>query len=347
MTAVKMLWGPGSIGAVNASTGAYSTTALNDADNAVAWIFNVPQDGTISEIGFLVTARNGTPPNYNCGIVTQDSSGRPTTTAYGGSAITAYSPPSTGWKWVALDTGATAAAGDYAAVHIYPSASAPDGTNNVSVCRDAVCDIGGTALYYATSWSVASPIIAGPFAIKYSTGTIFGVALSSSTGYVTVNSGTTPDEVGCKLTLPAAMTCYGARLFAARTGWGSAAAAQVIIYDGSNNTVASATIGDKDNVDDSDSVTVFWDAVNLSAATTYRLILKPTVSTNGNIVTPKLTFESTAALAALPCGDAWQYTSRADAGAWTDDNVSICPMALFVSDITFSAAAGGAYAYIG
>ena len=62
--------------------------------------------------------------------MTLDSSGNPTTTAYGGSAShDAYTLRQTGWKWVTLSTGATANAGDFAAVHIYPGAQAPTDGN--------------------------------------------------------------------------------------------------------------------------------------------------------------------------------------------------------------------------
>jgi hypothetical protein len=85
---------------------------------------------------------------------------------------------------------------------------------------------------------------------------------------------------------------------------------------------------------------VYWDGVNLSPNTNYRLIAKPTTAASGDIYIPKWTFESTAALASLPEGDRWQYTSRTDAGAWSNDNVSISPMALHLSDITFIAGSG-------
>ncbi len=347
MTAVKILWGPGSASGIAAPNSALVATNLNDADNAVGWLFCVPKDGTITDVGFYVANRVGTPPNYNCGIVTIDSSGRPTTTAYGGSAITAYSPPSTGWKWVTLDTGATAQAGDFAAVHVYPTATAPDASNYAAITRQDVAALNGVGLYYTTGWQTA--IATSPLAVRYSDGAVVGIALSSNTIHAQIRSNTDPDEVGCKFTVPAAMTCYGARFYANTAGWGASAAASVVLYNAADGTVASATISDKDSVDDGAYVDVFWDAASLSAATTYRLILKPTVGSGGDIYATKWSFESTAALAAVPCGDAWQWTQRVDAGAWTDTNTAVAPMALWVSDITFSTttAGGGAYAYIG
>jgi hypothetical protein len=344
VTAVKMFWGPAAIGTFTASS-TIGTTALNDADNAVGWVFNIPRAGSITEIGFLITATGGTPPAYNVGLVTLDSNGRPTTSAYGGSAVTGYTPTSTGWKWVTLSTPATANAGDFAAVHVYPTGTAPSGVNFITVARNGVADMGGATVQYTTSWTLSANPYTGPFAVKYSGGEIYGLALASNVIGVDVTSVSTPDEVGIKFTLPAAMTVYGARI--GMGGWGVTATADVVLYDGSNSVLATTTISDKDFAD-ANYANVFFSPVALSSATTYRLALKMTAASTTTVM--KWTFESTAALAALPYGDACQYTSRTDAGAWTDDNVSVCPMALWVSDISgtiVGSATGGEYGYIG
>jgi hypothetical protein len=349
VTAVKTLWGPAAIGNVTTTNSALGGSALNDSDNAVGWAFNVPADGSITDVGFYLTAENGTSPAYNCGLVTLDASGRPTTTAYGGSAVTSAQWTSTGWKWVTLSTPATANAGDFAAVHVYPGGTPPDGSNNVSVSTGIATSSGdGTTLAYTTGWtaSAGAPIMA----IRYSGGAVHGFALASNTVHVQVRQNTTPDEVGCLFQVPAAMTCTGARLYALTNGWGVSATAEVILYNAAGTALGTATISDKDLVDDNATINVYFDAVSLSALTDYRLVIKPGVAASGDVYTPKWTFESTAALAAVPEGARWQYTSRADAGAWTDDNVSVCPMGLWVSDITFSVVdggGGGEYAFIG
>lgn len=334
MAPVKMLWGPAAIGQANIVNSALSSLALNDSDNAAGWSFCVPKDGTIEAVGVLLTAENGTSPAYNCGVVTLDSSGRPTTTAYGGSAVTSAQWTSTGWKWITLSTGATANAGDYAAVHIYPGASAPDGSNNISVCRDSVAGPGVT-LYYGVSW-LGTQIFGGAYAIRYSDGTVFGNALTSNTPYVQLRSDATPDEAGCKFTVPAAMTVTGARVGIA-AAWGSSATATVTLYDNSNTSLASVSISDKDYVDDNTIVDVYFDAVNLTAGATYRLTVTAGASgTGGNVYLQRYPFDSTNAKAAWPCGADWQFTERTDAGAWTDVSTDLSYFGLWVSDIDFS-----------
>jgi hypothetical protein len=345
MTAVRTLWGPAAIGVANIAGSAVSAQALTDADNAVAWVFNVPKDGTITDVGYLVTAENGTSPAYNCGLVTVDATGNPTTTAYGGSAVTPATWTSTGWKWVTLSTPATGAAGDFAAVHIYPGGTPPDGSNNITVAYGPVAD-GGYSLNYVVAWTQAA--LGGPMAIKYNDGSIYGFALTSVTTYVAgITSGTTPDEVGAKFQVPAAMTCTGARLGCNRTGYGSAATMDVVLYSAADGVLASTTVSDKDFLDVQDYVNVHWDAVNLSAATDYRLIIKPTTATNGGVTVTKWSVESTAARNMWPAGDSWHWTERTDAGAWTDTTTAIPYMGLWVSDITFGGAAAYEYGYIG
>ena len=350
MTAVSnLLWGPAAIGLSTAPSGAVSGFSLNDADNAAAWCFCVPKDGTVTDLGFYVTGITGTAPAYNVALVTQDSSGRPTTTAYGGGTNPTYTPAGgAGWKWVAMTSNATVAAGDFVALHIYPTGSAPNGSNFMAVVATAAITNHAETLQWSVAWTVAAG--QPPMAIRYSDGSVFGLAISSNTTYVQIRQNTTPDEVGCKFTVPAQMTCYGARFNAAGGLWGTAATADVILYDGSNNALASCSISDKDYVTGSNTVNVFWDGVTLSANTTYRVVVRPGVGTNGDIYFTKYALESTAAKGFFPDGANWQYTSRTDAGAWSDTSTDVPFMALWISDITFiqgSGSGGAEWGFVG
>jgi hypothetical protein len=342
MTAVKTVWGPAAIGRANIISTALATYALDDANDAIAWTFCVPRDGTITHVGFLATAITGTPPAYNCGLVTVDSSGRPTTTAYGGGTNGTVTPSATGWTWVALGANATAVAGNWAAAYLWPSGSAPDVSNNVAVARESLAGA-GVGLNFTTTWNVENN--GNLMAVKYNDNSVYGNALTSVTIGQVITSETTPDEMGCKFTLPANMTVNGIRL--GTTGWGASAALEAIIYNEAGTALVTAALSDKDFVDDGVYFDIYFDPVNLAASTVYRVIIKPTVGTGGNVTMQRYQFESTAARESWPPGGSWELTYRTDAGAWTDVSTDLCYIGLHASDITFGTGGGSEYGYIG
>jgi hypothetical protein len=339
MTAVRTLWGPATIGNVQGNSGALSTVSLNDADNAAGWLFNVPKDGNITDVGVLLVTENGTSPQYNVKLSTVGTDGFPTTTDYGGSTGTPTTWTSAGFKWVTLTVAATAAAGDFAAVHVYPTGSTPTGVNFVSVPSSGVAQGMGISANFTIAWGAANTG-SGGFAIRYDDGSVYGIALSSSTGHLVVRSNTTPDEVGDLFTLPANMTCFGARVIHGASALETSATVDVVLYSAADGVLASATISDKDFADNSNYIDVFWDSVNLAANTQYRLIVKPTTGASGGIYVQRWSLDSTAAMAAIPEGTRWQGTSRTDAGAWSNVTTDIVMAALWISDITFIAGSG-------
>lgn len=181
-------------------------------------------------------------------------------------------------------------------------------------------------------------------AIRYDDGFVYGNALTTSTVHVQLRSDSTPDEAGCRFRLPVGMTAIGLRV-GLDTSWGATATADVVLYDDSDTVLASTSIGDKDYVDDADYVDVWFDAVNLVAGAYYRLVVKATTSgVGGNTFLQRYQFNGTAERDSWPPGDGnWVYTSRTDAGAWTEVDTDLCYIALWVSAIAFTSA----YAYSG
>ena len=337
MTAINTVWGPAAIGPLSLRfIATLSGFNLNDADNAAGGVLCLPKNGTITDVGCYVSAVTGILPAYNIGIVTIDASGFPTTTAYGGSTSTTITPASTGWKWATLAGNATSVAGDFAAVLIWPTASAPNGSNYATVIISVIGPAGHTYQY-----TTAGTVSAGTslFAVKYDDGTIAGIALSTNTISSAVTSATTPDEVGCVFTLPAAIPTIGIRTAAA--SYGTAAAYDFVLYDSSDNVLRSTSVADKDYIDTSDYIDVYFDGINLIPGATYRITVKPTVGTNGTITPQRYQFESAAARAAWPHGDgSWMWTYRTDGGAWTDDELSLGYFGLLVSGIEFTSQYG-------
>lgn len=346
MTATNLLWGPAAIGPANI-VNISSTLILNASNRAIAQIFNVPVDGSITDVGFLVTARGGTPPNFNVGLVTLDTSGRPSTSAYGGSAITAYNVASTGWKWVTLSTPATGAAGDFMAAYLYPTGTAPDGTNNITVAITPVAQTLAGLSQNAGSWTASMGI---PMAIRYSTGAVYGFAVNTNTVHITYNSGSSPNEMGLYGQFPANMTISGARVGLYTGGYGTASTYDVTLYDASSNVLAATSVSDKDFTDDLNYIDVFWDGVSVTANTDYRLAVKATTSTNGNVTVSKWILDSSDGRAAWPEGARWQWTERTGAGAWSNTATAVSYMGFWVSAVTFvqgSGSGGAEWGFVG
>ena len=348
-TNIKLLWGPGAGVFENIGGFAFSGHALNDNDRRIATVgVCLPKDGTVTDIGFLISTKNGTPPAYSVGIVTIDSAGAPTTTGYGGSAVKAYTPTSTGWKWVTLDTAATAAAGDLVALMVYPGVTAPDASNNISAVVDSIGEgFGHSRIKQYGYWYEGTT--APPMAIRYSDGSVYGYAIATTSPWYIIRSNTTPDEVGCKFTLPLEMSVVGLKFYVDKVHWGGSATFDVVIYDADNNIMRSLSVADKDHVSGVTQVNLSFDPVTLSANTVYRAVIKATTATAGDMYVNTYFLESAAARSFFPCGAEWQLTTRTDAGAWTDTATAIVPMALYAESITLPA--GGAtameYAYIG
>ena len=173
-------------------------------------------------------------------------------------------------------------------------------------------------------------------AVRYSDGVVFGNAITSDTVHVQLRSDSSPDEAGCRFTVPVTMTVMGIRV-GLHTSWGASATATIKLYNDSDTILASISVADKDFVDDSGTVDVFFDSVNLIAGITYRAAVEATAAgSGGNTFLQRYQFDSTDAKAAWPCGADWQFTERTDAGAWMDTITDLSYIGLWVSAIEFT-----------
>ena len=338
MTAVRVLHGPAALfERASVWTVSAASLTLNDADNSVAWTFMAPKTGTIDTVGLVIVTRTGTPPAYNVGLVTIDASGYPTTTPFGGSAIESYNFTTTGWVWVTLATPASVTAGDIVTVRVWPGATPPDASNSVRTgCawQGAVGTI-PRFIRYTTAWSYdASMGQWGPWAVRYSDGTIYGVP-STSKDNTAFDSVTSPDEMGCLFQLPFNATCVGVRM-----SFDTVDASQNIevrLYDSDGSTVlASIVVTDVDSIAPGvpDVLDFFWSGVALLKNTNYRVTVLATNNTTIGIELWSFTFDAATSRAGVPDGLNWQQTQRTDLGSWTQDNTKFPYMALWLSDIS-------------
>lgn len=149
---------------------------------------------------------------------------------------------------------------------------------------------------------------------------------------LTMSTTTTPDEVGIKFTVPFNCRSTG---FSIRSGNGAGfKASDVVLYDSSNNVVASATLNShfiKGLAADFPYRQYWSSTVDLKKGRTYRLVLKPTTSTSWTTALVKLsTFSATpASFSAI----SYAYTQRTDAGSWSDDTDSAVAMTAIIDKI--------------
>lgn len=303
-------------------------------------VFRVPRTGTIDRVGFTTRAVT-TSQTLRVGLETTDTTNYlPTGTQYGGSAVgTQASPAADTFYEVTLATAATATKGDIVAIVVQF-----DSTVGSLVIGQIDNEGGGnnTAFPYlvnfVTSWAKIAAGI-GMHSIRYSDGVYepIGACVPTSPRIDTAfNSGSTPDEIGNRFTVPAPMRTTG--LFSA-VGHGTVAL-DYVLYEGTT-ALATVSVPSGLSANASGYETFFWPtAVSLSASTVYRLVAKPTTTTNINV--REAVVLNNAMLGMIPGGTDWYKTSRTDAGAWTDDTLRrIWALGLLIDQIDNAAGGSG------
>jgi hypothetical protein len=148
---------------------------------------------------------------------------------------------------------------------------------------------------------------------------------------VAFNSGSTPDERGARIEVPAPMRILGIALPHQVAAGGDA---EVVLYDDADQVLAVATIdgsavevlGQARRVE-----AIFPDDVLLKPGRGYRVTVKPTT---GNSVTVfEYSVTDAAHWQAWPGPTSWQLTTRADGGAWTDTPTTRPAVSLLVSQM--------------
>lgn len=306
--------------------------SLNDTDNGAAWMFSTHKDGIITHVGVLVKSVTGVPPNYQAGLVGISASEYPTTTPLASGSVGEYTF-SAGFQWCALPTPTSVTANTFAAVHIWPTTSAPDASNYIAI-PTGTGGIGyGVSMRFATGWLGTDA--GGCMAVKYSDGEVYGCALTSYVIGINLSDALASPilEAGAKFTLPVPMTCFGMR--ATVTTNAANSQYQFILYDANNNILRSTAAVDRDVSGAATTNSQYWTPFTLSANTIYRAVVKDGLTGNAFSYTRifRHPVESYAARAAFPLPDTWHYTQRPPNGAWEDYPLTIPMISLWISEL--------------
>lgn len=304
----------------------FGNFTLDATTDALEFICQAKEGAAITRIGVRLGVITGTTPTYRVSIQGVDASGNPDGTIKGGAspASATFSPSALGWTngswhWVTLDNAYTVARGEWIALVIDYSSGTVDGANNASF----------TSLLQSTvQWGHPYPIQnnAGARAKQDkvpvygygSSGTAYGNPMETFNTH-SVSSISTPDEIGCRFTLPAGwgatFKVLGARLF---HDMPSGNTADLKLYSGT--TALQSVAIDADHQSSGGWHDIYFDEPTLSTldfGTEYILAFAP--SSVGSFSIYSMEVDAAADMAAWPGGDSFLFASRTDSGAWSND----------------------------
>lgn len=298
-------------------TGGSFGYALDAVGEGAASILMPPRTGNIRNIGFRIAAASSPVLTLDVGVYTVDSSGLPTTTAFGG--MTAYSVSSglTASAYISGDLGVDCTISDLTVPIAVVARVSARTSGTVSVELSAMTNNGGVP-YTARSngtWTKATPGCS--FVIKYDDGSVYhvpGTLVSGNGSQAFLANG---NARGLKLQVPFACRVVGL--------WGAhfpstARSHSIVLYDDADNILATSTrttgiyMGVVNGIIQSPVV-----PVSLTANQTVRVVHLCADASGLDLYT--IQFPHVDAITqALGNGfsSTLQNTSRTGAGAWTD-----------------------------
>lgn len=316
------------------STNTSFTTITLDA-NGEYWsaVLRAPKTGTIARVHFLAGTVTANGDGLRIRIETVDAStGLPSGTLVGGSSeVTHATTTASTWNRGTSGLNAAVTAGDVIAVKLASPGSGTtfNGVLNVSSGANPTYLPANSNFPYvvnaiptATKGSVTMSIT---LALEYDDGTtpfVAGAAPISAFSQPSYNTGSTPDERGNLCSLPFPIRIIG--VFGVAFGGASSGVFDIIVYDGSDSTLASVSNDpDINRATGGAAAAVFRFAtpVSIAANTSFRVVAKPTSANSIFLTTHSIdTSNGGTRLREAMFGStpACQLTTRSDAGAWTD-----------------------------
>lgn len=191
--------------------------------------------------------------------------------------------------------------------------------------------------HFTTVWAKQAGLLP-TFALKYADGNFYhisGTSPYSSILATTINTSTTPDEIGMYFSVPFACKIDG---FA---GWIEADGdVDIVLYDGDGTTVLKTVSIDKDVRVTTSSVGFLksFAEITLTPSTNYRLVFKPTTTTNVVLFDTQVSINGI--YGQVSGGIGIYLTSRVNAGSWTEVTTQRPSLHLRISAL--SDGAGGA-----
>lgn len=321
----------------------FTSFTLDATTDQLEFVFRMPEAATITRLGFRYGLRTGTPPTYIASLQGVDGSGNPDGIIKGGGtpASVTFTPPANAtwdgtYRNVTLDNSYAAVRGEELALVIAYSSGTVNGSNNSSIISRGDGVITNYPYVIENNAGSRSRPAAHTIFSVGSASKWFGLPVLTSTT-VTFDSTTTPDEIGMRFNMPGGFgDTYKVVGVSARLRLAAGTTMVVALYDGTtalqNVTIdgdAARTAAAGRNHD------IYFDEVSLSTlnfGSTYRVAFQP--QNAGTFTLDYASFNANEDLSAYDSGEEFYYTSRTDAGAWTDDTARRPVMELILADWT-------------
>lgn len=288
-----------------------STVSFTAATHKFAMVTYAPASGSIDQIEFG-TGTVTTGATVEARIETVDSSGDPSgslvAAGASGTVVVANSDDAV-WKTVSIGTPPAVVKGDRIALVLVISSGTPSLALRIS--SPLISDVTTYTDYYNGSvWAKQAAPIA--MTVRYSGSSDYvpflGLLPARLPTFTSINTGSTPDELGNKITVPFTCTVVGVWVYINSV----VGDADLVVYDAANNVLFSKSHLAAQRRTAGVSLTVGAD-FNVRAGEVVRVVVKPTSVTNVAIL------QSTESkLTAFSMGSDCVNTSRTDAGVWTE-----------------------------
>lgn len=350
-------------GAVTAA----ANIAINGTGDAQVWICQAEEDMTITAVGIHVTTRTGSPGNVTSGLrlgitYIDTTTGFPTTSptptwanaTFSGAAGTAYqdfnatSGITTNQNLIAtLTTSVTITRGTVFGICADPVSGTWDTSNFINIRTGFVSTYPSYNFPYSGGITAATYVdntVDCPTFLYRSSTKTYGQPYETVAS-INNDQGGVPDEYGMYFRFPTGTTATY-QISGVRLGCLVAADFDVILYDTNGTTVlASVTVDSSiQNQTTHGAYNYLFTGTTLPTLTAglyYRLVVRPSTSTAMGPL-QYFTFRTDAdKTAILGSASDVQYTSRTDAGAWTQDTNRLFAMQAIVVALDAGTSTGG------
>lgn len=315
--------------------GTYAT--INTAGYYFALVVaQAPSDITIRDVAWM-TGTTTTGGDLDVRIETVDpATGIPTGTLWAANTEVAFALAATDdnvIKTATLTADAVISQGSAFAVVLRNAAATP----NWQIRRSNVTAIAvGTVYGIRYAGSPVKNVDAPQIGVREPDGTwpwLGGGFLGATTYTQSININSTPDEVGNLFSLP-----WPVRVIGAWTKQGLAPA-DLVLYDDSDVVLGSSTVSP--NISSgNDTSLAFFAPVELAAGTQYRLVSRPSTTTNVSIYRWPAS-EAAGLEQIIGQAGSWQRTQRTNAGAWSQTATELMQLGLIVDAFSDGAGGGG------